>query len=131
MDLPSETEVSHYEYLTDVPLNNFFDGVHVVEERTSSLYEEYTQVSEKEYTVVLYMRPQCPYCKKVMNYLNSTGQKIPVKDIGQDPQALQELIQIGGKKQVPCLFINGRPLYESNDIIQWLKANKGTFYTVN
>ncbi|WP_373454247.1 glutathione S-transferase N-terminal domain-containing protein [Halanaerobium congolense] len=27
------------------------------------------------------------------------------------------------KRQVPCLFIDGEPLYESSDIINWLKSN--------
>ena len=33
------------------------------------------------------------------------------------------LIENGGKEQVPCLFIDGKPLYESLDIIDWLKAH--------
>lgn len=31
--------------------------------------------------------------------------------------------KIGGKTQVPCLVIDGKPLYESLDIIEWLKTN--------
>lgn len=29
----------------------------------------------------------------------------------------------GGKHQVPCLFIDGKPLYESSDIIAWFEQN--------
>ena len=29
----------------------------------------------------------------------------------------------GGKRQVPCLFIDGKPLYESSDIIAWFEQN--------
>lgn len=28
-----------------------------------------------------------------------------------------------GKRQVPCLFIDGKPLYESSDIIAWFEQN--------
>ena len=34
-----------------------------------------------------------------------------------------ELIRVGGKQQVPCLFIDGKPMYESLDIVEWLRAN--------
>lgn len=30
---------------------------------------------------------------------------------------------MGGKRQVPCLFIDGKPLYESSDIIAWFEQN--------
>ncbi|MDR2716000.1 MAG: glutathione S-transferase N-terminal domain-containing protein, partial [Coriobacteriaceae bacterium] len=30
------------------------------------------------------------------------------------------LIKIGGKKQIPCLVIEGKALYESDDIIAYL-----------
>lgn len=74
-------------------------------------------------TLVLYSRSQCPYCKKVIKFLKSVNKKIPIKDIGKDSSAAKELLKVGGKKQVPCLFINEEPLYESSDIIQWLKDN--------
>ncbi|WP_228547015.1 glutaredoxin family protein [Candidatus Neptunochlamydia vexilliferae] len=77
--------------------------------------------------LVLYMRPSCPYCQRVTRYLQSIGKTIPQKDIGKDKQAAAELIRVGGKRQVPCLFINGKPLYESRDIINWLKANQDKY----
>ncbi|MFW5961846.1 MAG: glutaredoxin family protein [bacterium] len=43
--------------------------------------------------------------------------------MNQDQKAEAELIEVGGKRQVPCLFINGEPLYESRDILNWLKSN--------
>lgn len=35
----------------------------------------------------------------------------------------EDLIKRGGKDQVPCLFIDGKPLYESDDIIKYFKEN--------
>lgn len=35
----------------------------------------------------------------------------------------EDLINRGGKDQVPCLFIDGKPLYESDDIIKYFKEN--------
>lgn len=76
------------------------------------------------YDLILYYFPSCPYCKKVTKFIDKHNlEKIKLKNINQDEEAERELIEIGGKRQVPCLFINGEPLYESNDIINWLKSN--------
>jgi len=48
---------------------------------------------------------------------------LPKKNISGSPDIQKELLAIGGKIQVPCLVINGEPLYESDDIIQWLTEN--------
>lgn len=71
----------------------------------------------------LYYTDGCPYCRKVINYIESKNIALTRKNIQTDPGANRELKAIGGKNQVPCLFIDGEPLYESNDIIDWLKNN--------
>ena len=76
------------------------------------------------YDLVLYYYPTCPYCRKVTRFINKNDlNQIELKNINQDEQAEAELIEIGGKRQVPCLFIDGDPLYESDDIVDWLKSN--------
>ncbi len=56
------------------------------------------------------------------------GLKIPLKDILFEPANSADLIAGGGKNQVPCLRIKNedgevRWLYESIDIVRYLKAN--------
>ena len=71
--------------------------------------------------LVLYKSATCPYCRCVMRYIESSGRTdIIYEDIYQDPEAMKTLASVGGKVQVPCLFIDGEPLYESLDIIKWL-----------
>ena len=79
----------------------------------------------KDYDLELYYFETCPYCIKVFNFLQEKGieDEIIKKNIHKDPEAKNELIEIGGKNQVPCLFINGEPMYESEDIIEWFKNN--------
>lgn len=72
-------------------------------------------------TLELYKRNSCPYCVRVMNVIDDLGIDVQMRDIQQDPDNLQRLIEVGGKRQVPCLFIDGSPLYESADIIEFLK----------
>ncbi|MEI8300993.1 MAG: glutathione S-transferase N-terminal domain-containing protein [Chlamydiota bacterium] len=78
------------------------------------------------YTLTLYSSPNCPYCQKVIYYLQKEGKSIPIKNI-QDKTNKAELIKIGGKSQIPCLIINGKPLYESSDIIKWLQTHKNNY----
>jgi glutaredoxin len=61
----------------------------------------------------------------VLNFIekNNLNNSFILKNIREDPEARKELISIGGKEQVPCLFIDGNPLYESADIINWLEEN--------
>lgn len=72
----------------------------------------------------LYKSDTCPYCKRVMNVINELGIDVEMHDIYESQEDLARLIEVGGKRQVPCLFIDGQPLYESDDIIQWLTVNQ-------
>ena len=76
-------------------------------------------------TLELYYFPTCPFCQKVLRYMAAAGidGKIALKDIHADAEADATLVAVGGKRQVPCLFIDGVPLYESDDIVAWLKGN--------
>ncbi len=74
----------------------------------------------------LFVMPGCPYCQKVLAYLSRVGLddgRVTVEDITSDPAARDELVRVGGKGQVPCLFVDGEPMYESEDIIAYLGAN--------
>ena len=73
--------------------------------------------------LVLYHFEWCPFCVKVRNYLKSRGIEITEKDTRKDSSAAEELRNLTGGSQVPCLVIDGKPLLESNDIIQWFEDN--------
>jgi glutaredoxin len=82
----------------------------------------FTTANAKE-EIYLFSKASCPYCAKVIRYLQSQNRVILIKDISKDPEALKELISKGGKRQVPCLYHNGTYLYESADIIDWLSEH--------
>lgn len=73
--------------------------------------------------LVLYYMSTCPFCLKVLNYMKRNSIEVPMKDTMAHPEFRQELLSIGGKTQVPCLVIDGKALYESDDIIEWFKEN--------
>lgn len=70
----------------------------------------------------LYVFKGCPYCHRVIRYLNKKNiQDVTIHDIHRNEEDRQTLISVGGMEQVPCLFIDGKPLYESLEIIDWFK----------
>jgi glutaredoxin 3 len=75
--------------------------------------------------LTLYYFPSCPYCRLVLDCLGRLDLEIPMRNIQSETGARDDLLEIGGKGQVPCLVIDGKPLYESNDIVRWLEANAG------
>lgn len=75
----------------------------------------------------LYFFSSCPYCTRVRLFIKTQGIDVKQKNIRKNTKYKQQLIAGGGKAQVPCLCIkqNGKKqwLYESRDIINYLKAN--------
>ncbi len=71
----------------------------------------------------LYILETCPYCKKVMSFLDENGIKYNKIDTAEK-SAEDVLIQIGGKRQVPFIVDKDRniQMYESGDIIEYLKT---------
>ncbi|MEE2962294.1 MAG: glutaredoxin [Myxococcota bacterium] len=72
--------------------------------------------------LVLYQYASCPFCRMVQSALRDLNYQISQKDTLRDKEARMELNRVGGKNQVPCLFINGKPLYESQDIVHFLRT---------
>lgn len=73
----------------------------------------------------LYYFPACPYCQIVLSAIKENGltDKITYKNIHEDSKSREKLIQDTGRGTVPCLYIDGKPMHESLEIAQWLKAN--------
>ena len=72
----------------------------------------------------LFKKDTCPFCRKVFMAIEEMGRTdIEMRDIIKSAENRERLIREGGMLQVPCLFIDGKPMYESDDIIRWLKEN--------
>ncbi len=69
----------------------------------------------------LYVSQYCPYCKKVMNYLQENDIEFNLLDVA-DSENFDKLVKLGGKDQVPFLndTENDVLMYESDDIIDYI-----------
>lgn len=87
--------------------------------------EKQKGIDEQTKNIVLYQFKQCPFCVKTRRTVHRLGLNIEKRDARNDPQWNQELINEGGKYQVPCLKItaddgNVEWMYESTVINQYL-----------
>lgn len=78
----------------------------------------------------LYQFKQCPYCVKTRRSIRRLGLNIETRGARNDPQWHSELINQGGKYQVPCLRLvkadgSQQWMYGSNDIIDYLDQRFG------
>ena len=73
----------------------------------------------------LYYKESCPFCQRVMQMAENLGVEFDLKDIEDDEAIAAELIEKGGKRQVPYLVDTEKDvaMYESNDIIDYIREN--------
>ncbi len=78
-----------------------------------------------DYNLALYYFDQCPYCQIVLRKIKALDLKsIELRNTMQNPEHAQKLVSDTGRRTVPCLYINGKPMFESADIAAWLEKNK-------
>lgn len=81
--------------------------------------------SNQQFQLSLYHFQACPFCASTRTTITGLAVDVELRDIVNQRQYRDELIQGGGKPQVPCLKIeqNGqtRWLYESRDIVAYLR----------
>ncbi len=92
--------------------------------------EEQALLDQATDGLALYEFEACPFCVKTRRAIRRLGLNIERRDARNDPGWQQELVDQGGRYQVPCLRIpeadgEVRWLYESNDIIAYLRARFG------
>ena len=69
----------------------------------------------------LYVKPGCPYCMKVDRFLAQEGIELEHRSVLEGTNA-DDLRALGGKVQSPCLIVDGKAMYESDDIIAYLRG---------
>lgn len=92
--------------------------------------EEQAAVDGETAKMALYQFDACPFCVKVRRQMTRQALKIELRDAKNNPDIKAELLREGGSPKVPCLRIEKDDgavqwLYESNDIIAFLKTKFG------
>lgn len=79
--------------------------------------------------LTLYYKETCPFCQRVLQNAENLGVEFNLKEITESEEAAAELLEKGGKTQVPYLVDekNGVAMYESSDIIDYIREHKAEF----
>lgn len=88
--------------------------------------KEQAEIDRAAANLALYQFRACPFCIKVRKEIARLGLTIEARDTQSDEQHRRELEAGGGRIKVPCLLIQHDEgerewLYESDDIIAWLR----------
>ncbi len=73
--------------------------------------------------LALYKFDRCPYCKHVFRTIDRLTVNVEYRDTRTAGKWRKELFAKTGRTQVPCLFVDGKPLFESSDISAFLTQN--------
>ena len=92
--------------------------------------QEQQAIDQKTANLALYQFHTCPFCIITRRTMRRLGLNIELRDAQNDPKWEQELIEQGGKRQVPCLRIVNEDgsvewMYESKDIMHYLQREYG------
>ena len=88
--------------------------------------EAQAEVDKQTQSMALYHFQMCPFCVKTRRQIRRLGLSMDIRDARYDPKWNKELIDEGGKYQVPCLKITKDDgsvqwMYESSEINQYLE----------
>ncbi|MDA8792790.1 glutaredoxin [Bacteriovoracaceae bacterium] len=74
----------------------------------------------------LFITQTCPFCLRVLDVVAQEYPQntIAIVDLNEEPEKAKLHYQTTGRYTVPCLYIDGNPLFESMDIIGYLIKNK-------
>jgi glutaredoxin len=92
--------------------------------------QEQEELDNRTANLALYQFYACPFCIITRRTMRRLGLNIELRDAQNDPQWSRELVEQGGKHQVPCLRISSEDgqvewLYESKDIQRYLEQQYG------
>ncbi len=73
--------------------------------------------------VKVYYSDYCPHCTGIIDYVKNNNLDVELVNCSSDLKAQKEIMDLGGKMQVPMMTIDGKAMYESKDILEWIKEN--------
>jgi glutaredoxin 3 len=69
--------------------------------------------------VEIYTSPLCPYCWRAKRLLSEKGVSFEEIDLWVEPERRSEMVaRAGGRTTVPQIFIDGRPVGGSDDLVE-------------
>lgn len=74
--------------------------------------------------LIYYTYTNNPACRKVEKYLKGKGIEVETRNTFNPPIAY-ELTHTAGQRKVPCLMVDGSPVFGADDIIAYFEEHDG------
>jgi len=74
--------------------------------------------------MVLYFKPDCTYCVRTIYFIEKNGIEMELRNIYEGDNQLQ-LMSVAGSGQVPCLIVDGEPIFDDEEIVAYLAERFG------
>jgi hypothetical protein len=76
-------------------------------------------------TQALFVKSNCGFSVKTMLARENLHlqDKLPLKNVTDNPSARDELVKLTGKDQSPCLIVDGKPIQDSDEIVRYLTSH--------
>lgn len=66
--------------------------------------------------IVIYTTAVCPYCQNAKNLLQKKGLSYIEIAVDKDKEKMEEMIKLSGRRTVPQIFINDKPIGGFDDL---------------
>ncbi|MFT6241084.1 MAG: glutaredoxin [Akkermansiaceae bacterium] len=73
---------------------------------------------------VLYIKPGCPWCVEVVDYLSKKAIEVETIIVSGNPEAMKEMIDLSGQSKAPTMNWHGEVLadFGVDELIPFLKG---------
>ena len=72
---------------------------------------------------ILYIKPGCPWCDEVVEYLERKGIKTRIVVVSGNPDAMREMVTLSGQSKAPTMDWHGEVLadFGVDELVPFLK----------
>ncbi len=73
---------------------------------------------------LLYIKPGCPWCDEVIDYLANEGIEVEILNVYSDPQIMAAMVECSGQTKAPTLDWDGTVLadFGVDELIPFLES---------
>ena len=75
--------------------------------------------------MIVYIKSHCPWCKEALAWLDARGYRYEIREVLEDPEAMERMRQISGQSLTPTMEVDGKVLadFDTGQLSEFLEAN--------
>jgi len=73
---------------------------------------------------ILYLKPGCPWCDEVVDYLSKKSIEVETKVVSGNPETMKEMTDLSGQSKAPTMDWHGEVLadFGVDELVPFLKG---------